>query len=180
MSRIISTVLAAAFTFVGWASVAVAEGLPVNTTDQDQSVNAQEQEFLLEFMYPPGAEREAVYMTLDDLQNLPHAGFETTTIWTEGLQTFEGVWLKDLVRHLEVSEGTLELSALNEYLIEMNVEEIADSHALVAYMRNGKPMTAREKGPLWIVFPYDSDPKFQSETVYARSIWQLDRISLLQ
>ncbi|WP_323781918.1 oxidoreductase [Thalassovita sp.] len=119
-------------------------------------------------------------MTVEDLKKLPHAGFETSTIWTEGLQTFEGVWLKDLIRHLDVSEGTLELSALNEYLIEIEVEEVGDLGALVAYMRNGKPMTARDKGPLWVVFPYDSDVKFQSETTYARSVWQLDRIALLQ
>ena len=39
-------------------------------------------------------------------------------------------------------------------------------------------MSVREKGPLWIVYPYDSNIAFQTETIYARSIWQLDRISI--
>jgi hypothetical protein len=38
---------------------------------------------------------------------------------------------------------------------------------------NGAPLSRREKGPYWLVYPYDSDPIFQSETVYTRSIWQL-------
>jgi hypothetical protein len=31
---------------------------------------------------------------------------------------------------------------------------------------------------LWIVYPYDRSPDYQSETIYARSIWQLRRIHL--
>ena len=50
--------------------------------------------------------------------------------------------------------------------------------ALLAFERNGKPMSVREKGPLWIVYPYDSDAKFQSEVYYSRSIWQLDRLAV--
>lgn len=129
--------------------------------------------------YADGSGRDPVQLTMPDLRKLPHAGFETTTIWTEGLQRFDGVWLKDLAAHLGMDEGRLEMSALNEYLIDITVAELEDSAALVTYLRNGEPMTAREKGPLWVVFPYDSDPKFRTETVFARSIWQLDRITLL-
>ncbi len=180
MPRFVCAILAASAALGIWGSVAVAEDAASNTSEQGQSVATQEQKFVLEFQYPEASGQEPVRMTVEDLKKLPHAGFETSTIWTEGLQTFEGVWLKDLIRHLDVSEGTLELSALNEYLIEIEVEEVGDLGALVAYMRNGKPMTARDKGPLWVVFPYDSDVKFQSETTYARSVWQLDRIALLQ
>jgi hypothetical protein len=31
----------------------------------------------------------------------------------------------------------------------------------------------RDKGPLWVVYPYDSKPDYQSELIYVRSIWQL-------
>jgi len=39
-------------------------------------------------------------------------------------------------------------------------------------------MSAREKGPVWLVYNYDSDPAFRTETVYSRSVWQLDRITI--
>jgi hypothetical protein len=43
---------------------------------------------------------------------------------------------------------------------------------------NGKPMPVREKGPLWIVFPYDESPKFRSDYIYSQSVWQLNRIDV--
>jgi hypothetical protein len=49
---------------------------------------------------------------------------------------------------------------------------------IVAFARNGAPMPLRDKGPLWIVYPYDSNPDYQSELIYSRSIWQLDRIEV--
>jgi len=38
---------------------------------------------------------------------------------------------------------------------------------------NGEPISRREKGPYWLVYPYDVDAKYQSEVVYSKSIWQL-------
>ncbi len=43
---------------------------------------------------------------------------------------------------------------------------------------NGETMPVRRKGPLWIVYPYDSDEAYRSEAIYSRSIWQLDRIEV--
>jgi hypothetical protein len=50
---------------------------------------------------------------------------------------------------------------------------------MIAFRMNGAPMSVRDKGPLWIVYPYDSDPRFQTEIIYSRSIWQLDRLEVL-
>jgi len=43
---------------------------------------------------------------------------------------------------------------------------------------DGEPIGRREKGPYWLVFPYDSEAKYQSEDVYSQSIWQLVSIEL--
>jgi hypothetical protein len=100
-------------------------------------------------------------------------------LWTNGLQQFRGVLLKELVDRLKIEAGTLEASALNEYLIEIPLEDAIEGGALIAYERNGKPMSVRSKGPLWMIYPYDRDEKFRSETYYARSIWQMDLIEVL-
>ncbi|SDH94252.1 oxidoreductase [Lutimaribacter saemankumensis] len=117
---------------------------------------------------------------LDDamLRALPAEDFSTTTIWTDGVQHFRGVRLLTLVRCLGIENGLLTLTAKNEYLIEIPVEDLRPDGALVAYERNGKPMATRDKGPLWLVYPYDSHTDFQTETIYAQSIWQLDRIEV--
>jgi hypothetical protein len=155
--------LIASFNLGGFFSTAA---LASGVVDQDQVVLAVE--------YQDGSERDGRQLTLEEIMALPLAGFATSTIWTDGVQQFEGVWLKDLVKHIEVEAGLLELSALNEYLVDFPVEDIADSQALVAYRHNGELMSARSRGPLWVVFPYDHGPEFRTEPTYVASIWQLD------
>jgi hypothetical protein len=111
------------------------------------------------------------------LKALPQTSFTTTTIWTEGAHRFTGVQLADLLDAVDAEGETLRAAALNDYEITMPVAEARDG-ALVAYAMDGEPMSVREKGPLWIVYPYDSDVAYQTETIYARSIWQLNRIRI--
>lgn len=123
---------------------------------------------------------EAAQFDAEMLRALGETSFETTTIWTDGVQTFTGVELDDLLAVLGVEEGTLEATALNDYTVEIPVADAVDGGPIVAYERNGNAMSVRDKGPLWIVYPYDSSSDYQSETIYSRSIWQLDRIAVLR
>lgn len=68
--------------------------------------------------------------------------------------------------------------AVNDYAVEIPVESWPGTGPIVAYLNNGAPMSLRDKGPLWIVYPFDNTPDYQTEVVYSRSIWQLDRISV--
>ena len=122
---------------------------------------------------------EVTEFCLDELSEMAQTTFTTTTIWTEGEQTFTGVSLHDFLMHLESDAASLRALAINDYSIEIPATDATPEGPIIAYMRNGEPMTVRDKGPLWVVYPYDSDPKFQTEEVYFRSIWQMDRIEIL-
>jgi hypothetical protein len=115
---------------------------------------------------------------LEMLQGLPAVSFETTTIWTEGVQTFEGVALSDLLEAVGAEGETLSAVAFNDYAVDIPASDAVTDGPIIAYLRNGAPMSLRNKGPLWIVYPYDANPDYQSETIYARSIWQLNRIEV--
>lgn len=117
-------------------------------------------------------------ITRRSLLALPQAHFETTTIWTNGVQEFDGVWLFDFLEAHNVTGRMLQLEAINDYFVEIPLNEVEKGRALLAHTRNGTPMTAREKGPVWLIYNYDSDPAFRTETVYSRSVWQLDRITI--
>lgn len=110
------------------------------------------------------------------LQALGAAHFETETIWSDGLQSFTGVPLSELVEELDLDGGVILASAINDYTVEIPVSDAVVGGPMIAYLNNGEPMSVRDKGPLWIVYPYDSNPDYQSELIYSRSIWQLDRI----
>ncbi|WP_287434919.1 molybdopterin-dependent oxidoreductase [Maritimibacter sp.] len=114
------------------------------------------------------------------LADIGETTFSTTTIWTEGEQSFTGVELEDLLDALGVDEGMLEARALNDYMVEIPVSDAVEGGPIIAYLRNGEPMSVRDKGPLWIVYPYDLNTDYASELIYSRSIWQLDRIEVVR
>lgn len=114
-----------------------------------------------------------------ELDALAQVTITTTTIWTEGEVTFTGPSLSSALDAAGVSSDDLTLTALNDYAIEMPAPDMDAIYPIVATRLDGAPMPVRDKGPFWIVFPYDSDPEFQTETIFAQSIWQLDRIEAL-
>lgn len=114
------------------------------------------------------------------VKELGATSIETTTIWTDGVQTFVGVPLTALLEAVEAEGTILKATAVNDYAIEIPLDDPTSKAALIAYENNGSVMTLRDKGPLWIVYPYDEAPQFQTEVVYSRSIWQLDRIEITE
>ncbi len=114
------------------------------------------------------------------LQEMTAVTFETTTLWTEGTRTFVGVPMSHLLDLLVVKDGIILASAINDYTVEIPVDSITDTAPILAYSLDGKQMARREKGPLWVIYPYDSDASFRSELVYSRSIWQLTRLEVVR
>lgn len=115
---------------------------------------------------------------MDMLRSLGEVSFSTTTPWTEGVQNFTGVPLKTLVEALGVGEGTLRAEAINDYAIDIPLSDAVDGGPIVAYLHNGQPMSVRQKGPLWIVYPYDLRGEYQAEVIFSRSVWQLNRLEI--
>lgn len=113
---------------------------------------------------------------LEMLEAMGTAEITTSTIWTSGLVTFTGVRLAKLLEHVDAQGSTLEATAINNYSIAIPVSDATDDGPIIAYLRDGKHMSIRDKGPLWIIYPYDQSAAYQTELIYSRSIWQLDRI----
>ena len=105
---------------------------------------------------------------------------ETSTIWTDEVHVFEGVSLKTLVDLLGVTEGTILATAINDYTVEIPVTDAVEEGAIIAHLVDGKEMSIRENGPLWVIYPYDSNADYRTEVIYSRSIWQLDRLEVVQ
>ena len=119
-------------------------------------------------------------LDLAQLEALPQHSFTTSTTWTEGRTTFKGVLLKDLIAAVGASGTMVEMTALNDYVIEMPLSDVKDDGPLLAYLMDGKTMSLRDKGPIWMVFPYDQNPDYRTEETYSRSIWQLLQIDFVE
>ncbi|MBA85574.1 molybdopterin-dependent oxidoreductase [Thalassobius sp. S69A] len=112
------------------------------------------------------------------LRALPAQEITTSTIWTAGDQTFVGVALKDLAQAVGAEGAILRSYAINDYSVDIPASDAIEGGPIIAYQLNGAAMSVRDKGPLWIVYPYDSASSYRTEVIYSRSIWQLDRIQI--
>jgi len=119
-------------------------------------------------------------MVLDraDLEALPQQNFDTSTIWTSGQMTFSGPPLRSVLATAGIATGRVELIAANDYRVGIDLADLGAEVPILATRIDGSPFSRREKGPLWLVYPYDADPAFRSEAIYARSIWQIVRIEV--
>ena len=114
------------------------------------------------------------------LQALPAGEFTTSTQWTEGDKTFKGVPLKALLESVGATGTKITATALNNYSVEIPMDALGDDAPIVAYFIDGEEFSRRDKGPLWIVFPYDSGAEYQTELVFGWSIWQLATLTIAE
>lgn len=112
------------------------------------------------------------------LEALGTVSIRTATLWTDGVQEFAGVTLRRLLDAVCASGTMIDAWAVNDYWAEIPVTDAVDDGPILAFAQNGLPLTLRDKGPIWIVYPYDTNPAYHSEVIYARSVWQLLRLDI--
>lgn len=113
------------------------------------------------------------------LDALPQRETVTSTPWYDGPQTFSGPLLSDLLDTLSVQGTTVRAVAINDYAVDIPVSDLLDYPVILASRHNGNLMSVRDKGPLFVVFPFDEVPSLNNEVYYARSAWQVRRIEVL-
>jgi hypothetical protein len=120
----------------------------------------------------------AAAFDLDMLRAMPAESFTTGSIWFDGKHEFTGVSLSTLLAAVGVQGGEIDAVAINDYKVIMPVPAEGDPYPIVAYLMDGAEMPVREKGPLWVIYPYDSSDDYRQETIYSRSIWQLHKLTV--
>jgi hypothetical protein len=114
----------------------------------------------------------------DMLEALGTVSFETTTPWDKERVRFEGVPLGRLLDRLGASGSRLIAVALNDYSAELPVEDARRYDVILALRQNGEYMPVRNRGPLFIVYNFDSDPELKSQKFYSRSVWQVAKLEV--
>ncbi len=125
-------------------------------------------------------ENKSTVFDLEMLRQMDPISFETTTIWTEGKHTFTGVSLDTLLSTVEANGSSIAATAINDYRIEIPASDAVPGGPILAYEMDGKLLSRRNKGPLWIIYPFDSKKEYRAEVIYARSIWQLVKVEVLE
>lgn len=102
----------------------------------------------------------------------------TKTPWGDQPVTYEGVPGDAVLRAVGAGGSVLEARAINDYKVEVPVEDLRDRGAFLAFSADGKRLTARDKGPLWLLYPFSDRKELDGAVFYNRSIWQLTSIEV--
>ena len=112
------------------------------------------------------------------IEKLPQHSFTTRTPWYDKPVKFTGPLLSDVLAAVKASGTTVSAVAINDYKINIPIEDIGKHGVLMARLIDDKPIPVRSKGPLFVVYPFDNAAMLRSSLYYERSIWQLKALDL--
>lgn len=116
--------------------------------------------------------------TFDMLAALPQHQFRTSTPWHTGTPQFSGPLLRTVLEHVKAQGQTLRAVGLNDYAVDLPVSDAERWDVIVALLQDGHPMPVRERGPLFIIYPFDERSELRRQQYINRSVWQLCRLEI--
>ena len=125
----------------------------------------------------PNHGKDATF-SMEMLEKLPQKSFSTKTPWYPKAVTFTGPLLRDVLAAAGASGKQISARALDDYKTLLPMSDAQNFDVILARQIDGKNLTIREKGPLFIVFPYDSKPELQGQVYLDRSAWQLKSLTI--
>jgi hypothetical protein len=122
------------------------------------------------------ANGQSAALTLDDLRALPQHVVTTHTEFTDGLTTFVGPLARDVLTPPDGATVAL-MRAINDYEVEIPLEDFRRFDVVLALSMNGTPLSRRDNGPIWVMYPLDDDSELASPVYINRLIWQLKSVT---
>ena len=148
---------------------------PSSAWAQDQTLTAPEGEIVLK-MTGNLSRTNRDDMAVFDLAMLaapPQAVLQTSTVVTDGTKRFDGFLMRDLLSSVGAKGEVVRATALNDYVINIPMEDFEQFDVLVATHMDGERLLPSDKGPLWIVYPRDDHAQLQDIRYDYRWVWQL-------
>ena len=112
------------------------------------------------------------------IEKLPQHTFTTMTPWEKQPIKFTGPLLRDVLAAAKATGTTIKAVALNDYQSSIPLEDAQKFDVILAHKMNDADIPVKTKGPLFIVYPYDTKPELRSTVYYERSAWQLKSLAI--
>ena len=109
----------------------------------------------------------------DMLLKLGTHTLRTTTFWTDGVREFEGVLASDIMDAVGARGTLITATALNDYVVDIPIADFKKYGVLFALKMDGKVLTARDKGPIWPIYPRDDFPELRNRAADKKWIYHL-------
>ncbi|UDF33741.1 UNVERIFIED_ORG: molybdopterin-dependent oxidoreductase [Shinella sp. XGS7] len=112
------------------------------------------------------------------LAALPQHSLVQKTPWYPSPRKFTGPLLRDVLAAAGAQGQQIEARAINDYKVSIPMEDAQEHGVILARLLDDQPMPLRDKGPLFIMYPFDGQTKLRSSIYYSRSIWQLKSLDI--
>ncbi|WP_092525771.1 molybdopterin-dependent oxidoreductase [Onishia taeanensis] len=112
------------------------------------------------------------------LKALPQHETVTHTPWHDGEVSFVGPLGRDLLEAVGAEATNMHITALNDYAVDVPVDDFMTYDVLLAMSANGRALRVRDQGPIFIIYPFDERPELRNDITVHRSVWQVKRIDL--
>ena len=120
-----------------------------------------------------------MHFSLDALRAMEQHAFRTGNQYIDNVAEFRGPLAHQVVDMIGRAGVTgARMTANNDYFTEIEIDELEKFNAILAIEMDGKPLSRREKGPIWLMYPIDGYPELQDSAYNNRLIWQLRTIEL--
>ena len=86
--------------------------------------------------------------------------------------------MRDLLEFVGADGKTVTANALNDYTIDIPMEDFVRYDVLVATHMDGERLQPSDKGPFWIVYPRDEYSDLQDIRYDYRWVWQLIQLKI--
>lgn len=123
---------------------------------------------------PPCA--TATEYSIASLKKIPSRVIVTGTPWHNGKVHFRGVLLRDLLKRVSAKGKFAKIIALNDYSFTIPLSDFEKYDTILAYEIDGKGLPAREKGPLWVMYPIDDFEELKTIGQQSKYVWQVKEI----
>lgn len=121
---------------------------------------------------------QAAQFDLAMLEKLPQQTFSTMTPWDKKPIKFTGPLLRDVLSAAKATGTTIKAVALNDYQTSIPLQDSKNFDVVVAHKMNDEGIPVKTKGPLFIVYPFDTRAELRTSTYYERSAWQLKSMAV--
>jgi hypothetical protein len=119
-------------------------------------------------------------LSLEALAALPQKTVVTENEFANGKIAYRGPLVRDVLAQLGL-DGVqqVRLIAANDYFVDIPTEDFRAYNAILAMEADGKPLSRRDKGPLWLMYPFSDHAELNDSIYMRRLIWQVVRIEAL-
>ena len=98
--------------------------------------------------------------------------------WTEGEVRFSGVPAAKLMEAVGGKTEKVDAVALNDYRAEIPASDFEAYGPILATRVDDTPLRVRDKGPVWVIYPWSANPQIDNIEFHSRSIWQVKIIEV--